>query len=221
MPEHRQQPPTPRDADTVPLNPPDVPLEDKARELLGLEAPGDQDAVFTASDVADAREGLTGEEIYEGYLEAGADPSGDDSLDVLTQRELRTGETNDPTIAAEEGLTYLAPTDPVVAPDANDPDGIRVAAGTGSSSLDEPYDEDHHDSFLSNEDEVSDRIREALRADAETSRYADRIGIDTEGSVVILRGVVDDIEDGDALAAVASIVTGVSEVRDETEVTGL
>jgi osmotically-inducible protein OsmY len=36
----------------------------------------------------------------------------------------------------------------------------------------------------------------------------------------VLRGQVDGPEDGDALAEVASRVSGVDEVRDETEVVG-
>jgi osmotically-inducible protein OsmY len=39
--------------------------------------------------------------------------------------------------------------------------------------------------------------------------------------VVVLRGVVDSIDDGDSLVEVASGVTGVTDVRDETEVAGL
>lgn len=209
--------------DDVPLNPPGVELEQIGRELQGLEDHDDQDAVFAASDVGDADpEPLTGTEIYEGYLEAGHDPSGTtDPVDVLTQQELRSGETDDPNIAAEEGLTYVPPTDPVVVPSRDDPEGIEVAAGTGSTSLDEPYDADHHDSFLAAEDEMSDRVREALRADAATSRYADDLGIETEGGIVRLRGSVDDIEDSDALVQVASVVSGVDQVVDETDVRGL
>ena len=65
------------------------------------------------------------------------------------------------------------------------------------------------------------RVREALRADAETSRYADDVGIESDGGLVLLRGMVDDLEDSDALVAVASEVNGVVEVRDELEVPGL
>ena len=87
--------------------------------------------------------------------------------------------------------------------------------------MDDPFDADHHDAFLSGEDEMSDRVREALRADAATTAYAGRLGIATEGGVVTLRGVVDDVEDSDAIAEVAARVSGVEEVRDETEVEGL
>ncbi len=50
-----------------------------------------------------------------------------------------------------------------------------VAAGTGVSALDESYDEDSPGTLLSDEGEVNERIREALRADSATSRLADAL----------------------------------------------
>ena len=41
------------------------------------------------------------------------------------------------------------------------------------------------------------------------------------GSTAVLRGSVDDLQDGEALAEVAGRVVGIEEVRDETEVVGL
>ena len=142
-------------------------------------------------------------------------------LEGLADRDLRSDETSDPYVASDEGLPYVPPTDPVVVPDDSDPEGVRIAAGTGSTALDEPFDEDHHAEPLSAEDEVTSRVREALRADAATSAYADSLEIDVDGDVVTLRGTVDDIEDSDTVAAVASVVSGIAEVRDETEVAGL
>lgn len=179
----------------------------------------DSTPIVGTGDVVDSVDGLTGQERYEGYLDAGVDPSGD-SLDGLTATELRSGETIDPLIAAEEGLTWIPPTDPVVVPD-DSPEGLRVAAGFGSSALDEPYDEDHHGELLPAEDEMTDRVREALRADAATSPYADALKIDTEGGVVEVRGLVDDILDSDNIVAVVSEVSGVVGVRDDIRVRGL
>jgi osmotically-inducible protein OsmY len=68
---------------------------------------------------------------------------------------------------------------------------------------------------------MTDRVREALRADAATSRYADILKIETEGGVATIRGVVDDILDSDDIIAVASEVTGIVEVRDQLKVRGL
>lgn len=181
--------------------------------------PDDSSSIVGTGDVVDSEDGLTGQERYEGYLEAGVDPSGD-SLDGLATDELRAGETIDPLIAAEEGLAWIPPTDPVVVPD-DSPEGLRVAAGFGSTALDEPYDADHHSELLPAEDEVTDRIREALRADASTSGYADSLRIDTEGGVVEVRGLVDDILDSDNIVAVVSEVSGVVQVRDDIRVRGV
>jgi len=65
------------------------------------------------------------------------------------------------------------------------------------------------------------RVREALRADAATTRYSESVVIGTRGRTVALRGVVDDIEDTDDLMAVASRVPGVDEIVDELEVRAL
>ena len=134
---------------------------------------------------------------------------------------MRLGETDDPNVAAEEGFTYIPPMDPVVIADRTVPDGARVAAGPGRSALDEPFDEDHHGELLPTEDEMTDRVRDALRADASTSRYADFLQIDTEGGVVTISGEVDDIVDTDNISAVAEMVTGVVEVVDRMRVVSL
>jgi hypothetical protein len=208
----------PRATDTTPLNPPDVEPEAKARELAGDLPREDQDAFVGTADIADP-DRLRHTEILQGELEAGVNPAlGDDeSLEALTTRELRGGETNDPNVAAEEGDTWVPPTDPPVVPDHADPQGARVAAGFGQTAMDEPYDADHHGDLLPDEDEVTARVREALRADARTSRFADEIGIETEGGTVTLRGILEDVDDSDMLVEVAGIVTGVVEVIDETE----
>jgi osmotically-inducible protein OsmY len=73
----------------------------------------------------------------------------------------------------------------------------------------------------SGEPQLTAQVREALRADAATSPFADRLVIATVGSTVVLRGAVDSLEDGDAVVEAASRVPEVDEVRDETEVPGL
>lgn len=176
--------------------------------------------IVGGGDVVGSDDGLTGQERYEGYLDAGVDPSGN-SVEALAATELRSGETTDALLAAEEGLAWIPPTDPVVVPDATSPEGLRVASGFGATALDEPYDADHHGELLSAEDEVTGRVREALRADAATSRYADALDIDTEGGVARIRGTVDDILDSDEIVAVASEVTGIVEVRDQLRVRGV
>ncbi len=65
---------------------------------------------------------------------------------------------------------------------------------------------------------LRDRVREAILADAGTSRYADRIGIDVDGDHVVLVGRVDDLDDEDLLLSVASTATGVDEVTSALDV---
>jgi hypothetical protein len=205
----------PRRADTTPLNPPSDPPRDDisiAREDLLID-PADA----LVADPAESDDGLTDTERYEGYAESGDGPTGTTSLDTLMADELRDGETSDPNVAAEEGLTWVPPIDPVVVPDAEDPEGLAIAAGFGTTATDEPFDADHHDSALSDESEVTDRVREALRADARTSTLVDRLVIATLGDVAIVRGVVDDVDDSDAIEAVVAEVEGIREVRDETD----
>jgi hypothetical protein len=143
-------------------------------------------------------------------------------LDLLTDLELRASETADPLVASDEGATYVPPIDPPVIPgQAGSLANAEIASGLGVSALDEPYDEWHHGSFLPDDDKMSARVREALRADSSTSAYADMIDIETRDGVVILRGEVDDLIDNDNLLAVASDVAGITEVVDALRVRGM
>jgi hypothetical protein len=185
-----------------------------------------RDRAYLTPDEVDTLGELTDTEIDEGELEAGVsdDLPGQpdaDNLEMLTELELREGETADPDVAAEEGLTWVPPIDPPVVADAESRDGVRVAAGFGTDAFDEPYDPDHESEGLSALDDLEERIREALRADSSTSRYADSLLIGNRGGTVVVRGLVDDIDDTDDIAAVIGNVTGVDEVVDETEVAGV
>jgi hypothetical protein len=185
-----------------------------------------RDRAYLTEDEVDKLGELTDTEIYEGELEAGASDDlpgepDEQNIEMLNEQELREGETADPNVAAEEGMAWVPPIDPPVVPDADDPEGARVAAGFGVDAFDEPFDADHHSVALSAEDELEDRIREALRADSATSRYADSLAIGSRRGKVVVRGVVDDIDDTDNIAAVVSKVTGVDEVVDELEVAGV
>ena len=137
---------------------------------------------------------------------------------VLRKYE-QLGYTRKPEIAVEEGYSYVPPIDPPTTPGGLD--NAEVASGLGVSALDEPFDDGHHSSFLPSDDEVSARVREALRADSSTTAYADRVAIEARRGTVILRGVVDDLVDSDNLLAVAEYVEGVDEVVDELRVRGL
>jgi hypothetical protein len=199
-----------------------MPLIETIRALEGEEMPEDQDAVLEPSEIESER-GVTDTEIYLGELEAGMagdrtpDAGEIESLEGLADQDLRAGETDIPYVASDEGLTYVPPSDPPVVP-SDDPQGVDVAAGFGTQPED---DFGEGSELLSEGSDLTERIREAFRADASTSTLADQVVIGTRGSTVVLRGVVDTIDDGDSLAAVAARVAGVDEVRDETEVEGL
>jgi hypothetical protein len=210
--------PDPRSAPDDRPNIGSEPFGDELRALAGEEPADEQDSVLDPDEI-EGREKLTMTELDR--LETRSSDAAElVSVDGLAADELRSGETDDPEVAAEEGLTWVPPTDPPFVP-SDDPDGIAVAAGLGSTALEDPYDDDHRGEDLSEESELTARIREAIRADAATSAYADRIVIATIGSTAILRGVVDDLTDTDDLVAVVERVNGVDEVRDETEVAGL
>jgi hypothetical protein len=202
-------------------------LEEEAQGLLGEEMPEDQDAVFSADEI-ETRRMPTQTEFDEGATASmpeavsvwTADEVGTVSLDALEDDGLRDGETDDPLVAIEEGQTYVPPSDPPTLP-SDDPQGIEVAGGSGVEGAIEPFDDDHRSGDNEDESDVNARVREAIRDDAATSPYADTLEIAVRGSTVILRGTVDDVDDGDLLASVIERVPGIDEVRDETEVAAL
>jgi hypothetical protein len=177
-----------------------------------------RDRAYLTEDEVDKLGETTDTELYEGDE---PDEPIEDNLELLTERELREGETADAEVATEEGLAWVPPIDPPVVADEEDREGARLAAGFGVDAFTEPYDRSHHGDLLSVEDELEDRIREALRADSSTSRYADSVVIGNRGGTVVVRGVVDDIDDTDNIAAVISNVAGVDDVVDETDVAGV
>jgi hypothetical protein len=197
----------------------DVEEPPELRAALGEQEAGEQDAVFEADEV-ERGPTATMTDLDE------ADPAAldgelplelaDANLELLDATGLREGETDDPFEAAEEGLTYVPPTDPPVIPgDDGEPE---VASGFGSTAFDEPYDADHHSEVITGDDEMTERVREALRAEASTSAYADDVEVATAGGIVRLRGRVPDLVDEDNLVATAERVAGVSEVIDEIDV---
>jgi hypothetical protein len=182
-------------------------------QLLGLR-PTDSGSIPTADEI-DTMGEMTDTGIYEGNLEArplNSDQPDEDpaeNLESLVATELRDGETDDPNEAAEEGLTWVPPMDP---PLRVAEDGPEVAAGFGMTAQDEPFDADHHGEPITAHDEMESRVIEALRADAATAGLADGLEVDVEGGVVRLAGVVDDLEDEDAVLGVAEAVDGVTSV---------
>jgi hypothetical protein len=156
---------------------------------------------------------LSDTEVYQGDLEAlGAEaPAGGPEVDPLTETELRAGETDDPNVAAEEGIPWVPPIDPPIAgsDDQGDP---QVSAGFSVDAAAEPYDQDHHDDLIDDEDEVVARVREALEADARTSGLSESLEVQHAGRRVVLRGIVDDLVDEDEVVDVVEQVVDVDEV---------
>jgi BON domain len=171
----------------------DLPLDD-VLEVQGDAPPSEQDAVITPDEMEHARS-ATRTEFDRGEGSIGPASSDVTSLDGLALDDLREGETDDPDVAAEEGLPYVPPTAPPLA-----------------------FDDD--DDELAAESDLTAQIRDALRADAATSELADRLVIGTRGSTVVIRGVVDGIEDTDSIVEVVERVDGVRNVVDQTDVAG-
>jgi hypothetical protein len=164
------------------------PLETEIAELQGEVLPTDHDAVLDPDDIEGARQPTLSEQAW----------------GVAASSDLRSGETDDPLVAIEEGQTYVPPSDPPVVP-SDDPQGADVPAAEGPTA----------------EGDMNARIRAELRSDAATSALADRLEIAVIGRTAILRGQVDGLEDADALVEVAVRIDGIDDVRDETEVVGL
>ena len=70
------------------------------------------------------------------------------------------------------------------------------------------------------ENDLELRVREALRADASTSRYAERLYLGNNDGQVVVRGTVEEPEDTDTVAAVIGRVDGVNAVVPELDVEG-
>jgi hypothetical protein len=196
---------------------------DTLRELTGTPPFEKQGVVFDTSEIETRPTGITDQELDEGESgptdEFGAIVSAD-QLELLEDTGLRSDETDDPYVASDEGLPYVPPSDPVVVPSGN-PEGIEIAAGMGVGATDRPHEFDGASTLLPAEDDMTARVREAIRDDATTTAYADFIEISTDGRTVWLRGVVEDIDDEDNIVAVVTDVLGVAEVIDELAVAGL
>jgi hypothetical protein len=196
-----------------------TPFLEGLQALEGEEMPDDQDAVLDPDEIEERR--VPTQTEFDRL-----DPDGrvDDDADAIEglgaglDGELREGETDDPEVAAEEGLTWVPPIDPPVVASTWSDDPV-VAAGTGVSALDESY--DSPGVLNTEEGDLNERIREALRADSATSRLADVLVIGVVGKTAIIRGVVDDVDDSDAIVAVVERVPGIDDVLDETVFPGL
>ena len=198
----------------------ELPVDDVI-EIQGDVVPVDQDGILDPDELEHQRT-ATRTELDAGYTIPDLEYAGGQAstLDDLDLEDLREGETDDPGVAAQEGLTYVPPIDPPVVADAEARDGITPAAGMAVSADSDPYDDDHRGADLDPGSDLNVRIREALRADSLTSVLEDRLVVGTRGSVAVIRGVIDDVDDSDSIVEVVSRVSGISDVVDETELAG-
>jgi hypothetical protein len=172
----------------------DLPLDDVV-DIQGDAPPDRQDAFLEPDEIEEPRQPTRTEiDRVEGTLDPrpADDPVALMEANDLDVGDLRDGETDDPGVAAEEGLAYVPPTDPL------------------------PLDADSEDQ-LAAEADLTERVRMALLADAATAGLVDGLVIATRGSTVVLRGTVAGIEDVDLIVDVAEAVRGVATVIDETE----
>lgn len=192
--------------DNLPLNQIESPSPevddptDGAEALFGNNPEGT--AYIDRSDI-DLLAGPSMTDVYQGDADRERSEP-DDTFDMLLERELRAEETDDVMEAVEEGMTYVPPVDPPFSLDPN-------------SSVHTPYDLRNPE----DDDDMVSLIRDALRGDSATVGLVNRVGIIVKNGNVVIRGVVDDLDDTDNLVAIISEVEGVESVRDETTVLGL
>lgn len=213
------EPPSVSDADET--NRPENELLD---QLAGRNT--EQTAYIDASQI-ERLEGITMTDVYQGDTDPNQElvEGGAERFDFLVEQELREGETDDAMEAIEEGLTYIPPIDPPTVPDRDSLESVQVANGFALSAdeRDSPpdLDQDAPDRYFERGDDMTALVRQALRADSQTTHLADRLAIATINGAVVVRGVVDDLDDTDNIVAVISELPGVESVRDETTVLGL
>lgn len=188
----------------------------------------EETAYIDVSDV-ESLDGISMTDLYEGETDPNQEPGegGVERFDLLVEQELREGETDDVMEAVEEGMTYVPPIDPPVVPDRDrdNRESVQVAAGFGLTAADQGSDPDAFDAdnerAFERGDDMTAMVRRALRADSQTTHLADILAIATINGTVIVRGLVDDLDDTDNIVAVISELPGVESVRDETTVRGL
>lgn len=144
-------------------------------------------------------------------------------IDVIVGTEIDLNEsigTTDTAIATEEAQPFFPPTDPPTRTVAREDGGIEVVGGFTGTSLDAPVDLEELPPNLSiGDDEIARQVRLALLDDAGTTDLQVRVIV--RDGVVVLRGVVDSLNDAELAVQVASELPSVIDVVDELEVPGV
>lgn len=202
--------------------------------------PGDHQAALDIAEAVATPRGLKVEDAIEDMDEestASFEDMGGEEVDALDQDEQRpsivTGPTGvlevDPDFsgdvgttdyerAVEDGLTYFPPVDPVIAveDDRRATETLEVVGGFAEDATDE--DDDPATVFPSIDDDLAEAVMRELEQDAATADLTPSLRVIARGGTVILRGVVDTVEDAENAEAVAARVDGVDEVREELQV---
>lgn len=129
--------------------------------------------------------------------------------------------TTDSLIAAEEGIPYMPPTDPVVRP-SNSAQELEIVTGFGATA-----DEEYPDTLATTafgdgppgDEDIRQQVVEALSSDAATIDL--QIEVFVRNGVVRLRGSVPTLDDAESAEEVAARVPTVREVREELTVVAL
>lgn len=178
------------------------------------------------------RESLTGEDALRGeengpddgsddievYPEELAATAGDYTVDEFVDDELSQGQTNVPSEAIEDGLSYSPPSDPAVMP-SEEPDSAEVGTGFAPSMEESGPDVDELPPHVDNNDlELEEDVYVALRNNSETA-HLDNIDVRVADAVVYLRGSVPEQDDLGQGYAIVSELEGVREVVSRVEIT--
>lgn len=126
--------------------------------------------------------------------------------------------TTDIIQVVEEGETYFPPTDPPTRPGTGSGfESVNVMGGFSGTSLEAPIDVDEHPIRLqTNDDELAEQVRYALRADAYTTDL--NIEVEVENGIVRLHGIVGSLDDIEQAEQVAGSVPGVDDVEEDLEI---
>jgi hypothetical protein len=123
--------------------------------------------------------------------------------------------TTDMIESIEEGEPYFPPTDPPLRVEGRE--NADILGGFAATSLEEPDEsEDHPLRLLTNDEEIAERVRYALAADAYTTDL--NIEVEVEDGVVSLHGKVRSLDDIEQAEQVAGSVPGVEEVQEDLEI---
>lgn len=183
-------------------------------EPRGIRVDDSIDVLPDSPDTASEDDTADGSDAFR-YLDPDRDD--DNRLDAGFEGEPDfTGDigTTDSQQAAAEAIPYFPPTDPVIR-QTDDRETLEVVGGFSATSMDDQVGGASFDDR--NDDDLNQAVMRELAEDSLTIDLDVRAA--TADGVVVLRGMVDSLEDAENAEAVASRVPGVKEVREEITVT--